>query len=44
MTGRDCSWAAELMDQRRELYSAYSPVFRRPAGAATVLHTEFLAL
>lgn len=23
----DCDWAAELMERRRQVYAAYSPVF-----------------
>ncbi len=42
MVSSDCSWAAELMRRRREMYSSYSPVFWRPAKGATSLHAGFL--
>ena len=42
MTGADCEWAAELMQRRREVYAAYSPVFWRPAKDAIAPHARFL--
>ncbi len=42
MTAADCEWAAELMQRRREVYAAYSPVFWRPAKDAVAPHARFL--
>jgi hypothetical protein len=42
LTAQDATWAAELMEQRRQLYASYSPVFWRPAEDATGLHARFL--
>src|ERR1700677_3434848 len=35
-------WAAELMEQRRQVYAGYSPVFWRLAQGVTGLHARFL--
>jgi hypothetical protein len=43
MAAADVTWAARVMDQRRQLYARYSPVFWRPARDAISLHTRFLA-
>jgi hypothetical protein len=43
MLGRDCLWAAEVMQRRRQQYSLYSPVFWRPVQGAAALHSGFLA-
>jgi hypothetical protein len=43
MAAADVTWAARVMDQRRQLYAGYSPVFWRPARDAISLHTRFLA-
>jgi hypothetical protein len=42
LTAADAAWAAELMEQRRQLYAHYSPVFWRPAPGVTGLHARFL--
>lgn len=44
MTDDDFSWAARLMERRRELYAGYSPVFWRPARGIVDFHAQFLAL
>lgn len=43
MADSDAAWAALVMDQRRQVYARYSPVFWRPARDAVGLHTWFLA-
>ena len=43
MAARDVEWAALVMDQRRQAYARYSPVFWRPAQDARGLHARFLA-
>lgn len=43
MAARDVGWAALVMDQRRQLYARYSPVFWRPARDAIGVHARFLA-
>jgi hypothetical protein len=43
LTAADAQWAAELMEQRRQQYEAYSPVFWRPATGITGLHARFLS-
>ncbi|MHB8295035.1 MAG: hypothetical protein ACYDH5_10520 [Acidimicrobiales bacterium] len=35
-------WAAKLMEQRRQIYASYSPVFWRPAAGVTGLHAGFI--
>jgi hypothetical protein len=42
LTADDAAWAAELMEQRRQAYARYSPVFWRPAQGVTGLHERFL--
>ena len=42
LTADDAAWAAELMEQRRQVYARYSPVFWRPAQGVTGLHERFL--
>jgi GNAT superfamily N-acetyltransferase len=42
MTSGDAAWAAGLMERRRQVYAAYSPVFWRPRPGVTGLHTRFL--
>jgi len=42
MTEDDAAWAAALMEQRRQVYAGYSPVFWRPRPGITGLHTRFL--
>src|ERR1700761_1973962 len=42
MTEDDAAWAAALMEQRRQVYAGYSPVFWRPRPGVTGLHTRFL--
>lgn len=42
LTADDAPWVAELMEQRRQVYAAYSPVFWRPAVGVIDLHTRFL--
>ncbi len=42
MTADDASWAAGLMERRRQVYAAYSPVFWRPRPGVTGLHARFL--
>ncbi len=42
LTADDATWAAGLMEQRRQVYARYSPVFWRPAQGVTGLHTRFL--
>src|ERR1700685_3172464 len=42
LTADDAMWAAELMEQRRQVYASYSPVFWRPAQGVTGLHARFL--
>ena len=42
LTADDATWAAELMEQRRQVDASYSPVFWRPAQDATGLHARFL--
>lgn len=39
----DLAWVAELMERRRQLYEAYSPVFWKPARGVTTMHAGFLA-
>jgi hypothetical protein len=43
MAARDVEWAALVMDQRRQVYARYSPVFWRPARDAAGVHARFLA-
>jgi hypothetical protein len=43
MLPADAGWAAELMDQRRQVYATYSPVFWRPAKDATGSHAKYLS-
>jgi hypothetical protein len=43
MLPADAGWAAELMDQRRQVYASYSPVFWRPAKDATGPHAAYLS-
>jgi hypothetical protein len=43
MLPADASWAAELMEQRRQVYAAYSPVFWRPARDAAGPHAAYLS-
>lgn len=38
----DVPWAADLMEDRRQLYARYSPVFWRPASGITDRHASFL--
>lgn len=38
----DVAWVAELMEQRRQDYARFSPVFWRPAADVTGLHARFL--
>jgi hypothetical protein len=42
MTADDALWAAGLMERRRQVYAAYSPVFWRPRPGVTGLHARFL--
>jgi len=42
MTADDAAWAAGLMERRRQVYAAYSPVFWRPRPGVTGLHARFL--
>jgi hypothetical protein len=42
MTADDVAWAAGLMERRRQVYAAYSPVFWRPRPGVTGLHVRFL--
>src|ERR1700761_8372628 len=42
MTEDDAAWAAALMEQRRQVYAGYSPVFWRPRPGVTGLHARFL--
>jgi hypothetical protein len=42
LTADDAPWVAELMEQRRQVYAGYSPVFWRPAVGVIDLHTRFL--
>jgi hypothetical protein len=42
MTSDDAAWAAGLMERRRLVYAAYSPVFWRPRPGVTGLHARFL--
>jgi hypothetical protein len=42
MTADDTAWAAGLMERRRQVYAAYSPVFWRPRPGVTGLHARFL--
>lgn len=39
----DLAWAADLMERRRQVYEAYSPVFWKPARGVTKVHAGFLA-
>ncbi|MGH3157368.1 MAG: hypothetical protein ACRDNF_12430 [Streptosporangiaceae bacterium] len=43
MQPADAGWAAELMNQRRQAYASYSPVFWRPARDATGPHAAYLS-
>jgi hypothetical protein len=43
MMPADAGWAAELMNQRRQVYASYSPVFWRPARNATGPHAAYLS-
>ncbi len=43
MLPADADWAAELMNQRRQVYASYSPVFWRPAKDVTGLHAAYLS-
>jgi hypothetical protein len=43
MLPADAGWAAALMDQRRQVYAAYSPVFWRPARDVTAMHAKYLS-
>jgi hypothetical protein len=43
MVPADAGWAAELMNQRRQVYASYSPVFWRPARDATGPHAAYLS-
>ena len=38
----DAAWVADLMEQRRQDYVRFSPVFWRPAKNVTALHARFL--
>lgn len=38
----DADWVADLMEQRRQHYAGFSPVFWRPAKDVTALHARFL--
>jgi hypothetical protein len=38
----DVAWVADLMEQRRQDYARFSPVFWRPAKDVTGLHARFL--
>ncbi len=38
----DFDWAAMMMQQRRERYAAFSPVFWRPAAGVTASHAQFM--
>ena len=42
MTADDAAWAAGLMERRRQVYAAYSPVFWRARPGVTGLHARFL--
>jgi hypothetical protein len=42
LTADDVAWAADLMEQRRQEYARYSPVFWHPAANVTDLHARFL--
>jgi hypothetical protein len=42
MAEDDAAWAAGLMERRRQVYAAYSPVFWRPRPGVTGLHARFL--
>jgi hypothetical protein len=42
MDASDFSWAAVLMERRRERYSSFSPVFWRPATGVTGMHAQFM--
>ena len=42
MTGGDFTWAAQLMQRRRDVYARYSPVFWRPAQGVVDAHAWFL--
>jgi hypothetical protein len=42
MTEDDASWAAALMERRRQVYASYSPVFWRPRPGVTGFHARFL--
>lgn len=39
----DAGWAAALMNQRRQVYANYSPVFWRPAKDAAGQHAKYLS-
>jgi hypothetical protein len=43
MLPADAGWAAALMDQRRQVYATYSPVFWRPARDVTAMHAKYLS-
>jgi GNAT superfamily N-acetyltransferase len=38
----DARWAAAVMEDRRQLYATYSPVFWHPASGVAGLHARFL--
>jgi len=42
LSSDDVAWAADLMEDRRQLYAMYSPVFWHPASGVTGLHARFL--
>src|ERR1700753_1244022 len=42
LSADEAGWAAGLMEQRRQQYARYSPVFWRPRDGAAGLHTRFL--
>ncbi|MBI2703934.1 MAG: hypothetical protein HYX32_01390 [Actinobacteria bacterium] len=42
MHADDFDWAATLMQQRRERYAEFSPVFWRPAANITAGHAQFM--
>ena len=42
MSGDDYTWAAALMQRRRERFAQFSPVFWRPATGVEEAHAEFM--
>ena len=42
MTDPDFTWAADLMERRRQVYATFAPVFWRPAVGAGEAHAGFL--